>query len=391
MPRLADCSGSAGLCIEGPICYPVRVLTRPEQIAWVAGLFEGEGSATLGLPRSGSGRQRRLQIANTERDIVERAKDILGVGTIQVDDGPARMGYKPELFWSISSWLEIEMVIGQIFPFLGQRRTASVVRLLENPPLRALREVEPGRRRFVVVAGVKDPRTTPRKPSKLEWWAWAAGLFEGEGSAICRPMSRRRVKQWQRRLQVPSSDRDVLDRLREIVRAGHVRPTKARRNDPERRLKPMFVWTCSKWSDIERIAGRFYPFLCARRRIQVDFLLRHPAGPVGGPPRMQCKRGHPLSGPGADVYIYGRERQCRRCKATNYNEIRSGALSLAGATGGTPRARKTHCIRGHPLDGPGSDVYLWSGMRQCRPCANEARKTRRLHGRRRDRRPRPPY
>lgn len=45
------------------------------------------------------------------------------------------------------------------------------------------------------------------------------------------------------------------------------------------------------------------------------------------------------------------------------------------------RKRKTHCVRGHPLEGEGANVYLRAdGIRVCRPCsaqrAREARKAK---------------
>lgn len=239
-----------------------------------------------------------------------------------------------------------------------------------------------GKRCRVTLQHVRDPRTEIRKPGSDEWWAWAAGLFEGEGSAVCRPMSQKR-RGLQRRLQVPMSDEDVLLRFRDVVGAGSVRPTKIKPTTAKGNLrKPMFRWTCSKWSDIERICLRFYPFLCARRKEQVDWLLAHPIGPMGWASRTHCVRGHPISGPDADVYRYGGARQCRKCHAEGYRTRH--ARRVAQVNAGLPIEVNQHvrltCKRGHPLEGPDADVYVYFGWRQCRPCDRERNRLARLRG-----------
>lgn len=146
-------------------------------------------------------------------------------------------------------------------------------------------------------------------------WAWAAGLFEGEGSAVCTPYFKKRTR-YQRFLVVTSTDADVLEKFCAIVGAGVVRYNQ-RRNAPVH-YKPVHRWTCSNWSDIERIARGFLPWLCERRRQAVEFLLDNPAGPVGGRLTDQCKHGHPRTD--EDTYIHPKTgtRHCRPC-----NRVRS--------------------------------------------------------------------
>jgi hypothetical protein len=366
----------------------MNVDDRGEQIAWVAGFFEGEGSATLGVTGART-YSRRLSISNTERDVLDRAMRILGAGQVEVvsaRSNPAH--YKVGLRWATANWVSVERIANEMYPFLGARRREAIHRLFDLPPSRRRSTEDAGNRELIRVTTVKDPRAGTRSPETGEWWAWAAGVFEGEGSAVCRPMSRKRPGQWQRRLQVAMSDRDVLERFRDVVGAGQVRSTKT----PEfthlgARRRPMFIWTCSKWPEIERIARTLLPWLGAKRTGQVGVLLEHPAGPVGRRSPTHCKRGHPLHGPGADLYVYGRERQCRRCHALRYEAVRSRSAPQ-DLEGHAPVRLKTHCVRGHPLSGVGADVYLWRGLRQCRPCANEARANRRSHGPTRARRPR---
>jgi hypothetical protein len=138
----------------------------------------------------------------------------------------------------------------------------------------------------------------------------------------------------------------------------------------------MFRWTCSKWADTERIARALYPFLLSRRRQQVDWLLANPIGPMGWTSRTHCKRGHPLSGPDADVYRYGGARECRKCHADGYRMRRRHRMAqMAAGQAITPNTSAPKvCKRGHSLDGPDADVYCYYGWRQCRPCARERKR-----------------
>lgn len=57
---------------------------------------------------------------------------------------------------------------------------------------------------------------------------------------------------------------------------------------------------------------------------------------------------------------------CRTC-----DRLRTRERLGYGPTTGSPygRSRATHCVRGHPLDGPGADVFTdRRGKRHCRAC-----------------------
>ena len=78
-----------------------------------------------------------------------------------------------------------------------------------------------------------------------------------------------------------------------------------------------------------------------------------------------CKRGHPLEGHNVIHERDGR-RTCRPCKYALEREYRARRK----AQGYPPRRqgrRKTHCKRGHLLEG--GNVYITrEGSRQCRAC-----------------------
>ena len=145
--------------------------------------------------------------------------------------------------------------------------------------------------------------------------AWAAGLFEGEGTALCWLDETR--GRWQRRLIVPSTDKDVLDRFCGIVGAGVVvGPVQGKSR--EAHWKPIYRWRCTKWSDMERVARLLLPWMCERRAGQIQTLLDNPALANGRPPKAKCKRGHDLTG--ENVYRHGRARHCKACRRVRYRE-----------------------------------------------------------------------
>src|SRR6267142_1577633 len=151
---------------------------------------------------------------------------------------------------------------------------------------------------------------------KVDKIAWAAGLFEGEGSIVIRPYSRKQVKffrcnGWTRMLRVAMTDEDVVKKFRDVVGVGKIHPVA--RKKPH--YKDQYVWVCSDWPNIKRILNLFLPFLCARRTAKAFEMLSKPARKPGGITKTHCKRGHPLRGRRANVYITkGGVIHCRACQ-----------------------------------------------------------------------------
>jgi hypothetical protein len=134
---------------------------------------------------------------------------------------------------------------------------------------------------------------------------WACGVFEGEG---CIGTFSERAGYWQRRVDVGSTDLDVIKRLHAAFGVGNLYGPHT-----VNRAKPFYVWRCHNWDDLGPLLERMLPWLCSRRRATAEKLL---ANPPRGPRRGQthCKRGHPLAGPGSDVSLTSTGgRQCMRC------------------------------------------------------------------------------
>jgi len=87
--------------------------------------------------------------------------------------------------------------------------------------------------------------------------AWAAGLFEGEGSImiITRNNNRKYV-----RLRIASTDFDVIDKFVKIVKHGG---TSICTTQSQRKIKH---WECAKRNETREILNLFIPFLGRRRK-----------------------------------------------------------------------------------------------------------------------------
>ena len=93
-------------------------------IAWAAGLFEGEGC--IGLNRTNGRSYPQLQINLTDADVIRRFQRIVG-GTL---NGPySTQGHKDRWVWAANG-LHARRVLATLAPFLGERRTARMAEVL---------------------------------------------------------------------------------------------------------------------------------------------------------------------------------------------------------------------------------------------------------------------
>ena len=91
-----------------------------EQVAWAAGLFEGEGCIHLDCTKTGS--YTRLTLVTTDRDVAERFARIVGVGHIY-GKKPKLPTHKPQWQWRVAARGDVLRVKRLLLPHLGLRRT----------------------------------------------------------------------------------------------------------------------------------------------------------------------------------------------------------------------------------------------------------------------------
>jgi hypothetical protein len=89
-----------------------------EDLAWLAGLFEGEGCIT----HRGDNREHYvLRLAMTDPDVVRRAYHIAGLGRLYYKP-PNQPGHKDQLLWVVYPDGHVYALLVALWPWLGERR-----------------------------------------------------------------------------------------------------------------------------------------------------------------------------------------------------------------------------------------------------------------------------
>lgn len=112
---------------------PVIALT-PENLAWCAGLYEGEGCVVYPDSHKASF---DLRISSTDLDVLESMVDRCGLGSISGPHPPNGFGKKPFYTWSARGRAAIALAL-LMRPWLGSRRVARLeekIALWQRRPL----------------------------------------------------------------------------------------------------------------------------------------------------------------------------------------------------------------------------------------------------------------
>lgn len=99
----------------------------PIDVAWLAGLFEGEGC----LSRHSHRKCWVMRIKMTDRDVVERVHGLLGGKLMYLDTSKIKAHYKPSWTWHEGRQKQIRDIVLLLRPHLGQRRAAKCDEFLE--------------------------------------------------------------------------------------------------------------------------------------------------------------------------------------------------------------------------------------------------------------------
>jgi len=111
------------------VTRPAR-LTRDAQCAWLAGLYEGEGTLYRQTDARNGSVSYHLRLPMTDEDTVRRAHEIAGVGYVYAL--PRRqVGWKPQWVWVVRRRDDIAHVIRDLLPWLGNRRATDARRFLD--------------------------------------------------------------------------------------------------------------------------------------------------------------------------------------------------------------------------------------------------------------------
>lgn len=106
-------------------------------------------------------------------------------------------------------------------------------------------------------------------------FAWACGLFEGEGSITYLP--RTEDSRWKRRrLEMSSTDKDVLERFLKAVGVGTITGPRSRIGPNGEPRKDIYAWHATCWDDIANLLPCMLPWLGERRKAKAEALLADP-------------------------------------------------------------------------------------------------------------------
>ncbi len=85
------------------------------EIAWVAGIVEGEGSLQ-------SRQKVAVVVEMTDPDIIERLHALTGIGRVNHNQWKAKDHYKATSAWAVRRASHVVHIVLAIYPWLGNRR-----------------------------------------------------------------------------------------------------------------------------------------------------------------------------------------------------------------------------------------------------------------------------
>lgn len=198
----------------------------PVEVAWTAGVVEGEGSI-----RKGGKLRGRLCIAITNHDIIERLHRTTGIG-IMHDQGRQREHYKQVWDWTVTRRENMCAIATAVAPLLLRRRREQISSISD-------------------AAGLSMPDAASLNPGEPAAWGWVAGLIEGEGWISPAPGSTRRSFG----VAVESTDLDVIERLAQLTGAGYTFAIKRVRPGE----RPRWSWKVSSRAETVRVLTAIRP------------------------------------------------------------------------------------------------------------------------------------
>lgn len=131
-----------------------------KDIAWLAGLLEGEGSF------GHIGNCLTVQLTMTDRDIVERAGKLCGYTNI-TERKRREAHHKTQYGWQVSG-AKAERVMRLILPFMGERRSQKIKELL--PLFEQRQKMTPSTLVCPHVENYRQGRTVCQKCYSHDWY-----------------------------------------------------------------------------------------------------------------------------------------------------------------------------------------------------------------------------
>lgn len=99
------------------------------EIAWVAGVVEGEGSFLTSMTGE-YGPYACVQVGMTDGDVIERLASVTGMGRISVEEPSRGRATKTLYRWRVQKNADACALAVQLLPHLGQRRRSKAVAMI---------------------------------------------------------------------------------------------------------------------------------------------------------------------------------------------------------------------------------------------------------------------
>lgn len=215
-------------------------------------------------------------------EVLTRFRAAVGVGRVR---GPKRKDGRVDLYsWVASSRGDVRRTFEALSPWLGAVKRTQLVG---------------------AVGVVPEAEFTPSRDEEL---AWAAGLFDGDGST-CFERHGTRADYRRADMAVTQTSRsgtpEVLTRFHRLVSVGHI-------NGPyggNERWEPVYRWKAHRLVDVQNVARTLWPWLGSVKRVQASGVI---ATVVAQP---MLRRGNPAWGESHKTHcVHGHEYATARIR-----------------------------------------------------------------------------
>jgi hypothetical protein len=218
-------------------------MTNEHELAWAAGVFDGDGTASGYVPKQRRSRVVQLTVYQSTTPILERFRTALG------GEGLICGPYRGRLYhWTTKRKDVVRLACRALSPSLSDEKRRQLMRAIEgNAELARL------------ITGVR------RQPSTE--LAWAAGFFDAEGSIT---WSGRSPVLEVAQAEVDGAPGSALLRFASVVGVGRI---SGPRTVPSAWSRlPQFRWIASSRADVHASVERLWPFLGQEKRAQLRSL-----------------------------------------------------------------------------------------------------------------------
>lgn len=237
---------------------PSEDLMRQKTFSYAGGLFDAEGSFTIGRSESerGVNYSARIRLNNVNRAVVKWMIEKFGGSKHR--DKPKSEAHSVCYYWEITDALHARRFLKQVVPYLRIKKPqadllAAYLDLngVPNPPVR--------QKLYEEMRSLKDEiRVTTETPanSKLDF-SYLAGFFDGEGTASIITFVVNGHRQYAARIYVTNTDLPMLEMYKELFGGSirlHAKPN-----------KQCYRWELRKNVDREKFLLYCLPYLIIKR------------------------------------------------------------------------------------------------------------------------------